>query len=144
MRAVLWSCVIAAFTVAGVASRAGAQRLADLRPAAAQRTAQASPGTAALTLTRPTPTPRAAVAADPPRRVWPWFVLGGAVAGAGAVVALTVVHCDAGCRDDGGWGYVPYYAGAAALGGAVVGGVVGAVVEIVRRHPGGAPIAWMP
>jgi hypothetical protein len=55
--------------------------------------------------------------------------------GAGTVVALGARNCDAGCQDDGGWAYVPYYAGAGAVLGAVLGAGVGLLVDQQRRAP---------
>ena len=63
-----------------------------------------------------------------PRR-WPWFTLGGALLGAGAMTALILTQCDEHCRDDGGYGfgfalYVPAAAGIGALAGTAIGLIV--------------------
>lgn len=131
-------------------SSAGAQRQRDLVPVAAQRLRPDDAGGVAWTpLTslrldsaraRTANGGRAArdsaVVKRKPPLLWPWFALGGAVVGAGVVVGYSVRHCDQGCRDDGAMAYVPYYAALFALKGAVVGGLVGGVLDIARRHPG--------
>ena len=113
--------VTLAMTAAAAPLRA--QRVADLRPA----------GVAAVTTAAPrTMMPVAASAR--PKPLMPYFVFGGAVLGAGSVVGLAAVNCR---NDDGGacWGLVPPFAMVAALGGAIVGGLVGAIVDLERRRP---------
>ncbi len=71
-------------------------------------------------------------AARTPR--WPWYAVGGAILGAGTVTVLVLANCDAGCRDDGGYGYAfGLFVPAAAAVGAVGGAIIGLVVDHTRR-----------
>jgi hypothetical protein len=63
-----------------------------------------------------------------PRRVWPYFALGGAIVGGVGVALFANAKCDAGCQDDGAVG-LPAYVATGAVIGAVVGAIVGLAVE---------------
>lgn len=114
---------IVLIAIAATAAQAGAQRVADLRPVG-------------VVLHRQSDAPRPLIpsVAEGSKRhhLWPWFVLGSAVAGAGTVVAIGAKNCDLNCRDDGGWAQVPYYAAIGAGIGAVVGGVLGVIIDSSR------------
>lgn len=70
-----------------------------------------------------------------PRRLWPYFALGGAAVGFGTVVALAVTQCDPGCRDDGGVGFGIILGGPVGAGiGALGGTAVGLVADARRRR----------
>jgi hypothetical protein len=71
-------------------------------------------------------------AASTRHHVWPWLVVGGALVGAGTVVAVGAKHCDSGCQDDGGWAQMPYYAAVGAGIGALAGGVLGLIIDSSR------------
>ena len=74
------------------------------------------------------------VAERQPRRLWPWFALGGAVVGAASLTVWAVRQCDMGCRDDGGLFYsYTYFPAIGAVLGAIVGGVIGGQVDRARR-----------
>lgn len=60
---------------------------------------------------------------------WPWYALGGTLLGGGFVAIYGVKHCDLGCRDDGGFAYLPYYVGIGALAGAILGALIGFAVD---------------
>jgi hypothetical protein len=50
------------------------------------------------------------------------------------VTVLVLANCDAGCRDDGGYGYAfGLFVPAAAAVGAVGGAIIGLVVDHTRR-----------
>ena len=111
------------------AAPAHAQRAADLRPVGVVRY-------------RPSEAPRLSipsVAEGKRHHLWPWFVVGGALVGGGTVLALTAKNCDSGCQDDGGWGFSLPYAVAAAGVGAVVGGLLGAIVDLSRSDTAVGP-----
>ena len=141
--------VMLAFAVgASVVGRAAtAQRVADLAPAGAHTAPAvvlAPDGTAQRLALARVRADLARTAADSARAwtrrtplVWPWYVLGGTALGAGTGTVLAVRGCPAGsgCRDDGGLAWTPVVAGGFALGGAVLGGLVGGVVDYARRHP---------
>lgn len=109
---------------------AEAQRVADLRPVGVVRY-------------RPSEAPRLSIpsVAEGAKRhhVWPWFVLGGAVVGAGTVAIRAARNCDLNCQDDGGIGYAIYYGAAAAGVGAVAGGLLGAIVDLSRSDTAVGP-----
>lgn len=73
-------------------------------------------------------------AADEQKHYWPYFTLGGALVGAGAVVGLAVANCNQSCQDDGAVGLPGFIAAGAAIG-AAVGTVVGLIVD-ASRSPG--------
>jgi hypothetical protein len=122
VRKVLRLALFAATLLAPVAVLS-AQRAADLRPA----------GVVQLQESRaPRPLMPRVAAASKRHHVWPWLVLGGAVAGAGTVVAVGARNCDSGCQDDGGWAQAPYYAAVGAGIGALAGGVLGLIIDSSR------------
>ena len=115
--------------------------MATAAPAAGQRVADLHP--VGVVLHRQSTAPRPAIpsVADAPKRhhLWPWFMLGGAVAGAGTVALVVARNCKLDCQDDGGYAYAPYYAAAAAGVGAVAGALLGIVVDLSRNDPAPAP-----
>lgn len=66
--------------------------------------------------------------------VWPWFALGGGILAGGVTWATVLRKCDQGCQDDGGRqrGFT-FTIGAAAVG-AVVGALLGSLVDDSRAH----------
>lgn len=125
MRPWVTSCSAVVFALACTTSPAVAQRAADLHPVGVVgREFGADPLM---------PRPKTVLAPEH-HALWPWFALGGAVLGAGTVVVMAATHCDAGCRDDGGWAFVPAYAAVGAGIGALAGAVLGVVVDLSRRE----------
>jgi hypothetical protein len=133
--AIARSSLTVALAMTAAAAPLRAQRVADLRPAgvAVVTTAAAAP-LRAFAADAPPPALMPVAAPARPKPLMPYFVFGGAVLGAGTIVGLAVANCN---DDDGGgcWSLVPPFAMVAALGGAIVGGLVGAIVDLDRRHP---------
>lgn len=71
-------------------------------------------------------------AAEEHKRLWPEFALGGAVAGGLGVAVFAVVHCDQGRQDDGALAHLPPFIAAGAVGGALIGTVIGLIVDSSR------------
>ena len=69
------------------------------------------------------------------RRVWPYFALGGAIAGGVGVLVYAVAKCDAECKDDGALSFLPPYVAAGAVGGALIGAIVGLAIDRGPRLP---------
>jgi uncharacterized membrane protein YedE/YeeE len=69
------------------------------------------------------------------REVWPWFALGGALLAGAATWTVVSQNCEQGCRDDGGQQRGFYWTVAATGIGAVVGGLVGSLVDASRDAP---------
>ena len=73
--------------------------------------------------------------AEDQKRYWPYFTLGGALIGGGAVAGLAVANCHQDCQDDGSLSFLPGYIAAGAAVGAAVGTVIGLIVD-ASRSPG--------
>jgi hypothetical protein len=113
-----------------LASPAAAQRVADLRPVGVVHLRESA---------TPSPSIPRVAGASKRHHLWPWFMLGGAVAGAGTVALVVARNCKLDCQDDGGYAYAPYYAAAAAGVGALAGALLGVVVDLSRSDPAPAP-----
>ena len=72
------------------------------------------------------------LAAEDHKHYWPEFALGGAVVGGVGVAVLAVVNCDQGCQDDGALAHLPPFIAAGAVGGALIGAVIGLIVDSSR------------